>query len=127
MHVNSSDVFFQPVQFRRSRNGDNPLLFREQPSQSHLSWRRLFLSGEFADQIDQHLICVTILLREAGDYISEIVPVELRVLTDCSGQEPLTEWTERDEPDAKFLESMENLLLWFSPPKLVLALQRRYG
>jgi hypothetical protein len=76
MHVNSSDVFFQPVQFRRSRNGDDPLLFCEQPSQSDLSWRGLLLFGEFTDQINERLIRVSILLGEAWNDIAEIMSVD---------------------------------------------------
>src|ERR1700722_14987304 len=108
-----SDVLFESVQLRRTRNWNDPRLLCKQPCQRDLSGRRLFLLRELADQINQSLIQFTVLGRKARHNVAEVSLVELRVFADLAGEEALAQWAERNEPDPEFLECRYDFSLWF--------------
>src|SRR6516165_2838407 len=82
-----SDVFFQPVQLRRSRNGSDPRLLRKQPGKRNLGRRSIFPLRDLVQQFHQRLIRFQSLWRKAWQDASEVGAVELRVLFNLAGQE----------------------------------------
>src|SRR5579872_1393658 len=110
----------------RTRNRHNPRLLCQQPGECNLSRRHILLPCELANQLHDGLIRVAVLRREAGDNIAKITLVKLRILVDGSGEEALAQWTEWHEADAELLQGRYGLLLRFSPPQRVFALQRRH-
>src|ERR1700693_1608892 len=101
---NRSDVLFEPVQLRRTRDGHERRLLRKQPSERDLRGRRFLLLRKFPQQVHQSLIRSSVLRREARYDIAEIVLVELRILVDLPSKEAFTKRTEGNESDPKFLE-----------------------
>ena len=75
--------------------------------------------------VDERLIRLPVLRREARHDVAEIGAVERRRLVDLSRQEALAERAERHEADPEFLERRQDLRFGLSPPQRVLALQRR--
>ena len=65
--------------------------------------------GDLAEQIDQGLVRLARLRREARDDVAEVAAVERRVLVDRAGEEALAERAEGDEADAEFLERRQDL------------------
>ena len=53
LDVNSSDVFFEPMQLGGAWDWHNPWLLRQQPSERDLRRCHFLLLGESANQIDQ--------------------------------------------------------------------------
>src|ERR1700722_2743945 len=51
-HGCRSDIFFEAVQLRRSRDRNHPGFLREQPRQRDLRRSRIFAHGNFAEKID---------------------------------------------------------------------------
>src|SRR6266542_330869 len=123
--VRGAEVLLEPVQLRGPRDRHGPRLLRQQPRQRDLRGRRLLLPRDLAEQIDQGLVRLARLRREARHDVAEVVLVERGLLVDLPGQEPLPERAERDEPDPELLERREHLLFRLPPPQRVLALERR--
>ena len=78
-----------------------------------------------AEQIDQRLVRLARLRREARERVAEVVAVERRVCVDRAGEEALAQRAERHEADAEFFERRQDLLLRLAPPQRIFALQRR--
>src|SRR5882762_6631579 len=100
----ASDVLFQTMQLRRTRDRDDPRLLREQPGKCDLSRRSLLPFCNLAKQINQCLICFPSLWGKARDDVAEVGALELCILVDLSGEEALTKRTEWNESDPEFLE-----------------------
>ena len=64
-----------------------------------------------AEQIDQRLIRLPGLGREARERVAEVGAVERRVLVDLPGEEALPERAEGHEADAELLERRQHFLL----------------
>src|SRR5207249_2702837 len=66
-----------------------------------------------------------VLWRKARDDVAEVGLVELRIFADLAGEEAFTKRTERNEPDAEFLECRYYFRFRLSPPKRIFALKCR--
>ena len=84
-----------------------------------------FCCAMLAEQVDQRLVRLAVLRREAGNDVAEVGAVELGVLVDLAGEEPLAQRTEGNEADAEFFEGRDDLRFRLPPPQRVLALQGR--
>src|SRR5438270_4657096 len=109
----------------RPRDGRDPWLLREQPRQRDLRGRRLLLLGDPPQQIDEDLIRLPVLRREARNDVAEVALVERRLLVDLARQEALPERAEGNQPDTQLRERRHHLLVRLAPPQRVFALQRR--
>ncbi len=78
-----------------------------------------------AEQIDQRLVRLAGLRREARHDVAEVGPVEGRVRVDRAGEKTLAQRAEGHEADAEFFERRQDLLLGLAPPQRIFALQRR--
>jgi len=65
--VIGSDVFFEPMQLGRARDGHDPRFLPKQPGECDLSRRRFLLLRKCAKQIHQRLIRFPVLRRKARD------------------------------------------------------------
>jgi hypothetical protein len=65
------------------------VLLCKQPRERNLSWRRFFPLSHLVEQVHQGLICLQSLRRKAWQDASEVCAVELRVLLNFAGQDPL--------------------------------------
>ena len=97
------EVLLQAMQLRGARDGDDPGLLGEQPGERDLGRRRLLPLGDLAEQVDQGLVRLPGLRREAGDGAAEVGAVELGVLVDLPREEALAQRAEGDEADAQLL------------------------
>src|SRR5207249_3451000 len=79
-----AEVLFQAMQLRRPWNRHDPRFLREQPRNGDLRPRHFLPRGDFAEHIDQRLVRLSRFRREARNYISKILTVELRLLVDRS-------------------------------------------
>ena len=77
---NCSDVFFETMQLRCTRDRHDPWFLGEQPGDRDLSRCCIFLFCSFGKQIDQRLICFPSLWGKARDDVAEVGAVELRIL-----------------------------------------------
>ena len=82
-------------------------------SQASAIWAGVacFRCCDLAEQIDQRLVRLAGLRREARDGAAEVGAVERRVLVDLAGEEALAQRAERDEADPEFLERRQHLRL----------------
>jgi len=119
-----SDVLVQPVRLRGPGDRHDPRLLRQQPGNRDLSRRRLFPGCDFPELIDQGLVCLPSLRREAGNDVAEIGAVERRVLVDGAREEALAQRAVGNEADSEFLEGRKYLLLGLPPPQRIFALDR---
>ena len=85
------DVLLQAVQLGGAWDRNNPRLLGEQPSERDLGRRRPFPLCDAAQQIDQGLIRLESLGREARQGAAEVGAVEGRVLIDLAGEEALAQ------------------------------------
>ena len=113
--VNGSNVFLQPMQFGRARDGNDPRFLRQQPGEGDLSRCRLFLLCEFLNQIHQPLICFPVLWGKARDNVAEVALVKLRIFADLAREETFAQRTEWNEPDARAPQG------WGLPPPQALS------
>ena len=79
-----SDVLFQPVQFRRAWNRNDPGLLRQQSCQRYLRRCRALPFRDLAEQLEQRLICFPRFLREARKRVAKVGTIERSVLVDLS-------------------------------------------
>src|ERR1700733_13170937 len=115
------------MELRRARDGYDPRFLGEQPGERDLRRSGLLLLCESAKYIDQRLIGLAILRREARDDVAEILLVELRLLVDRTGQEAFAERAKGNESDAEFFERRDDFSLRLSPPERIFALESRHG
>src|SRR6185437_15838011 len=114
------------MQLRCTGNRNDPRLLRQQPGKRNLSRCCLFPLSEIGKQINQCLICLSVLRREARDDVAEVSVVELGVFADFPGEKTLSQGTEWNEADPEFVQSRDYLRFGFSPPKRIFALQCGY-
>jgi hypothetical protein len=84
-----------------------------------------FRSAMLAEQIDQGLIRLESLRREARQGAAEVGAVELRVFVDLAREEALAQRAVGDKADSEFLQRRDHFLLRSPPPQRVFALQSR--
>ncbi len=121
-----ADILLQAMQLGRARNGNDPGLLRQQPGERDLGRRRLFSRGDRGEKIDQRLIGLERLGREARQRAAEIVAAETGLPGDRAGEEPLAERAVGHEADPEFLERRQHAFLGPAPPQRIFALQRRH-
>src|SRR3982751_126231 len=95
------------MQLRGARDRNNPRLLGEQPGERDLSRCRLLPFGDAAEQIDQGLIRLERLRREAWQGAAEVGAVEGRVLVDLAREEALAQRAVRDEADPQLLKGRQ--------------------
>src|SRR5207248_6286298 len=95
------DVLPQAVQLRGAGNRHDPGLLGEEPGERDLGGRRILALRDAAEQVYQHLICLTGLRREAWDGVAEVGAVEGRVLVNLAGEVALAQWAEGNEADSE--------------------------
>ena len=103
-----ADVFVQAMQLRGARDRYNPRLLRQQPGERDLRRCRLLSFRDAGEQIDQRLIRLESLRREARQGAAEIGAVELRIFVDLAGEEALAQRAVRDQADSEFLERRDH-------------------
>src|SRR6266568_2176125 len=113
------------MQLRCSRDWNDPRLLGQQPCQRDLSRRRLLPFSNSAKQINQCLIRLERLRREARQHAAEVGTVEGRFLVYLPREKPLAQRTVGNEADAEFFEGRYHFLLRGSRPQRVFALKRR--
>src|SRR5215203_1864999 len=121
--VSRSDVLLQAFQLRGTGDRNDPRLLGKQPGDRDLGTRHLLLGCDFAEHLDQGLVRLSSLRREARNDVAEVGAVERGVLVDRAREEALTQRAEGDEADAELLERRQNLLLGLSPPQRIFALE----
>jgi hypothetical protein len=84
-----ADVLVQAMQLRGARNGNDPGLLRQQPSQCDLRGRGILAICDPSKQVNQRLIGLSRLRREARNDVAEVRLVEGSVLVDGAGEETL--------------------------------------
>ncbi|HTU21809.1 MAG TPA: hypothetical protein VMG10_27470 [Gemmataceae bacterium] len=97
------DVLVQAMQLRGSRYWHHPRLLGKQPRERYLSRRRLLSLRDPAEQLDQGLIRLPCLRREARDGVAEVGAVELGVLVNLAREEALTQRAVGNEADSEIL------------------------
>jgi chorismate mutase len=118
-----SDVLVEAVQLRGTGDRNDPRLLGKQPGDRDLGTRHPLLGCDFAEHLDQRLVRLSSLRREARNDVAEVGAVERRVLVDRAREEALAERAEGDEVDAELLERRQDLLLGLSPPQRIYALE----
>ena len=81
-----------------------------------------FCRRDAGQEVDERLVCLARLGREARHDLAEVVGREGRGLVDLARQEAFAERAERHEADAELLERRQQLLFGPAPPQRVLAL-----
>src|ERR1035441_5381701 len=79
----------------------NPRLLGQQPRECGLSRRRLLPFPDAGEQINQDLIRLESLRREARQRAAEVGTVELRIFADLAREEALAQGAVRDKADRK--------------------------
>src|SRR5207247_11397130 len=110
-----------------ARDREDPRLLSQQPGDGELRGRHLLPIRDLAKQINEGLVRLPGLHREAGNSVAEVGADERRAFGDRAGEEALAEGAERHEPDPELLERWQDLFLRTSPPQRILALNRSDG
>src|SRR5208282_5232948 len=105
-----ADVFLKTMELRGTGYRNDPGLLGEEPGDCDLGGGCVFRGCDLAEQIDQGLVRLAGLRREAGNDVAEVVAVERRVLVDGASEETLSQRAERHEPDAELLKRRQDLL-----------------
>jgi hypothetical protein len=112
-----SQVLVQAMQLRGTRDGDDPGLLGEQPGEGDLGWRRPLPARDAAEQVDQGLIRLQGLRREAGQRAAEVGAVEGRVHVDLAREEAPAQRAVGDEADAELFKGGYHFPLGLAPPE----------
>src|SRR4028118_1000721 len=97
-------------------NRHNPRLLSQQPGKCDLSGRHLLLFCNAAEQIDQGLIRLESIRREARQSAAEVGAVKGGVFVDLAREEAFAQRAIGDKSDAKFLKGRYHLRFRLSPP-----------
>src|SRR3989442_11394985 len=111
------------MQLRGAWDWNNPRLLGQQPCQRDLSGCRLLPLTDFAEQINQSLIRLERLRREARERAAEVGAVEGRLFVHLPCEKPLAQRAIGNEADAEFLEGRYHFLLRGSRPQRVFTLE----
>ncbi len=112
-----TEVLFEPVELGRAGDRHEPRLSGEDPGQGNLRRSRLLSLPDGGQEINQGLIGLSCLRREARERAPEVRAVELRVLVDRAGEEALAQRAEGHEADAQLLERRQDVALVLSRPQ----------
>src|SRR5229473_2537326 len=93
------DVLLQAMQLRGAGDRNDPWLLSKQPGKRNLRRRHSLSSCNLADEINESLVCLSRLRREAGNDVAEIGFVECCVLADGAREEALAQRAKGDETD----------------------------
>src|SRR5450432_3225915 len=122
-----SDVFFEAIQFRGARDGNDPGLLRQQPGQRDLGRGGFLLLGKGAEQIDKCLVGLDRLGRKPRQRTAEVRALKLRSLVNLPRKEPLSQRAVGNQANAQFLEGGQYFRFRLAPPERVFTLQYRDG
>src|SRR5437588_2357839 len=112
------------MQLRGAWDRYNPGLLGQQPRERDLSRCRLLSFRDLAEQIDERLIRLESVRREAGQGAAEIGAIELRVFVNLSREKAFTQGAVRDKADSEFLERRYHFPFRSPCPQRVFALER---
>src|SRR5271157_813148 len=101
----------------------NPRLPGQQPGECDLGRCRLLPFPDAGEQINQGLIRLESLRREARQGAAEVGTVELRIFVDLAREETLAQWAVRDQADSEFLQGRYHFLLRSPRPQRIFALE----
>src|ERR1035438_9363692 len=102
----------------------NPRLLGQQPRKCDLSRCRLLPFRDSPEQINERLIRLESLRREARQRTPEVGVVELRIFVHLAREEALAQGTVRNQPDSEFLKGRYHFLFRSPRPQRIFALQR---
>ena len=91
LDVDCADVLVEALQSSGAGDRDDPGLLGEQPGQRDLRGCGVLACGDRAEQVDQGLVRLSSLRREAGDDVAEVGAVERRVLGNRAREEALAQ------------------------------------
>src|ERR1035441_3301589 len=97
------------MQLRCARDWNNPRLLRQQPSERDLSRRRLLPFSNGAKQINQGLIRLERLRREAREGAAEVGFIEGRFLVHLPREEALAQRAVGNEADSELFKGRYHL------------------
>src|ERR1035437_6760615 len=101
----------------------NPRLLGQQPGERDLGRCRLLPFPDAGEQVNQGLIRLQSLRREARQGAAEVGAVELRIFVDLARQEALAQGAVWDKADSEFLKGRYDFLLRSPRPQRVFALE----
>src|SRR6266478_6233531 len=104
------------MQLRGAWDRSNPRLLRKQPSNRDLGRCRLLPFCDAAEQVNQGLIRLESLWREARQGAAEVGAVEGRVFVDLAREKALAKGAVRNEANAEFFEGRQYFLFRGSRP-----------
>src|SRR5436190_8617078 len=107
------------MQLGRTWDGHDPRLLRQQPRERNLGDCRLLPLPNTGEQINQGLIRLESLGREARKGAAEVGAIELRALIDLAREEALAQRTKRNKTYSEFLQSRYHFLLRSPRPQRV--------
>jgi hypothetical protein len=113
-----ANILLQPVQLGRAGDRGDPGLLRQKPRNRDLRRRRVFARCDVPHGVDQALIGLAVLLREARHDVAEVALVEARVVGDGSRKKALAERAEGHEADAQLLEQRQDFFFPLANQKL---------
>src|SRR4051794_15788690 len=122
-----ANILLETVQLGGAGDRHDPGLLSEQPGERYLCRRRVLARRDLAQHVDQALVGLAVLFREARHDVAEVGLIEADGLGDRACQESLAERAEGHEADAKFRQKRQDLLFRLAPPQRIFALQRRHG
>src|SRR6516165_7537997 len=108
-----------------SGDGDNPLLSHE-PRQGQLGWRHVFRGGDLFHSIHEFQVLLEVLALEPWSMTTPVVRGEILEAAQLAGEEAAAERAVRDEADAQFPDSWEQLVLRVATPQRILGLKCGY-
>src|ERR1700676_1497029 len=115
------------MQLRGAWDRNHPRLLRQQPRERDLSRRRFLPFCDAAEQINEGLIRLESLRREARQGTAEVGAVELRIFFDRACEKALSQGAVRDKPNPEFLQGRYHFLFGSPRPQRVLALESGDG
>src|SRR5271166_457294 len=123
--IRGVEILLEPMQLRGAGDRYDPGPLRQKPSERDLRCRCFLLTGDALQQIDQRLVLLQCLRREARQNLPEIIFSDLRVLADRARQEALAQGTVGHEADAELFAGLDNAVrLRSARPQRILVLQR---
>src|SRR5258708_36712517 len=109
------------MQLRRAWDRYNPRLLGQQPRERDLSRCRLLSFRDAAEQINEGLIRLESVRREASQGATEVGTVELGAFVDLPRDKALAQGAVRDKPDSYFLQRWYKCVFGDHRPQQVFA------
>src|SRR3981081_3586986 len=98
------------MQLRGAWDRNHPRLLRQQPRERDLSRCRLLPCCDAAEQINERLIRLESVRREARQGTAEVGAFELRIFVDLPCEKTLAQRAVRYQPDSEFLQGRDHFL-----------------